>query len=162
MSAPTLDTAPPAPDDQPAGRVPHNTAAERALIGSWLISPAARQHHVPPHDFYHHTSARIAQAITTMTTNGDPIDQLTVADHLERHGQLDAIGGPATLASLIADIPVTGNAERYAHIIRRDAHHRRLLHACRDLSDAIYTFDDPGIETATWQLLEVIAEQDTP
>ena len=76
------------------------TEDERALIGAWLISPTARRHHVDPADFYHRTSARIATAIHTMNTAGDPIDQLTVADHLERAGHLDAIGGPATLAAL--------------------------------------------------------------
>lgn len=158
----TTSEAPRDLDENEPGRVPpHSTAAERALIGAWLISPTARRHHVDVADFYHRTSARIATAIHTMNTAGDPIDQLTVADHLERAGHLDAIGGPATLAALIAETPVTGNAARYAHIIRRDAHHRRLLHACRDLSEAIYALDDPETEAAQWRLLEVIAEEST-
>lgn len=150
-------------DHENAGRTPpHNTAAERALIGAWLISTDARTHHVPVADFYHPTAARISTAIHELAAAGQPIDQLTVADHLERHGQLDAIGGPATLASLIADMPMTTSAGRYAQIIRRDAHHRRLLWACHDLSEAIYALDDPAIEAAQWRLLEVIAEQESP
>lgn len=145
-----------------SGRIPpHNTAAERALLGAWLISNDARTHHVDVADFYHPTAARIAAAIHELADTGQPIDQITVADHLERAGHLDRIGGPATLASLIADLPLTANAGRYAAIIRRDAHHRRLLLACHELAEAIYALDDPEIEAAQWRLLEVIAEQES-
>lgn len=153
---------PPDEDTAPLRRVPHNTPAERALLGAALLSPEARTHLPPPQAFYHPTSATIAAAITTMAANGDPIDTVTVADHLERTGDLERIGGPATLTGLIADLPVTGHAPRYAHIIRRDHHHRRLLAACRDLTDAIYTLDDEETTAATWRLLETIAEEDTP
>lgn len=158
----TIDLDPPIedPDQAAPRRVPHNTPAERALIGSWLLSTEARTHHVNPADFYHPTAATIATAIHQMAANGAPIDVVTVTDHLERTGQLDRIGGPATPTSLVNAHYVTGHAHRYAAIIRRDAHLRRLLNACRDLTDAIYTLDDTETTAATWRLLHVIAEED--
>lgn len=134
--------------EQPRRVPPHSTAAERALLGSWLLSRDARAHQVDPADFYHRSSGRLAGAIMAMAAAGDPIDVVTVVDHLERAGQLDAVGGPATLTSLIADTPVTGHAARYAAIIRRDAHHRRLLLAAAELTDALYSLDDDGIAGA--------------
>lgn len=165
MSAPTITDPAPPPDDPDSHQQrvpPHSTAAERSLLGAWLISAAARQHRPQPDDWYHPTSQHIAAAITTLHDAGQPIDQITVADQLERDGNLARIGGPATLDSLIAQLPATDGAPRYAQIIRRDAHARRLLRACRDLTDAIYTLDDQETTDATWRLLHVIAEEDSP
>lgn len=151
----------PTPTDEQndVGRVPpHNTAAERSLLGAWLISANARQNRPHPGDWYHPTSAAIADAITTLDHNNQPIDPVTVADQLEHTGHLDRVGGPATLTALIAQVPATTNAHRYATIIRRDAHTRRLMAAATDLIDAAYTLDDTALETAQWALLRVIAE----
>lgn len=149
----------PTDEDLTPDRVPpHNTAAERSLLGAWLISAQARAHHVDPQDWYHPTSALIADAITTLDHNNQPIDPVTVADQLERTGHLDRIGGPATLVTLIAQVPATTNAHHYAHIIRRDAHTRRLMRVATDLIEAAYTLDDTALEEAQWALLRVIAE----
>lgn len=149
-------------DDIAPGRVPpHNTAAERSLLGAWLLSTQARTHHVNPHDWYHPTSAVIADAITTLDHAGQPVDPVTVADQLERDGNLDRVGGPATLTAFITQVPATTNAHRYAAIIRRHAHTRRLIQAATDLIDAAYNLDDQALEEAQWALLRVIAETTT-
>lgn len=135
---------------------PHNLHAERALIGSWLLSAKARAHHVDPDDFYHPAGALIATAIGELADAGVPVDQLTVADHLDRTGHLAACGGPANLASLIADTPLTGHASRYAEIVRRDAHLRRLLRSATDLADAIYALDDTATDHTHKALVELL------
>ena len=147
-------------DDGPPPRlVPHNTAAERSLIGAWLLSTAARAHHVDPDDFYHPHHRHIAAAIQHTEQAGHPVDHVTVNDQLERTGRLAACGGPSTLASLIADVPATTSAGRYAAIIRRDAHERRLLRACANLTEALYALDPDEQNTAARRLVELIAEQ---
>lgn len=146
-------------DDITPGRIPpHSTGAERSLLGAWLISAQARTHYVPPEDWYHPHSATIANAIHALVSDGQPVDVVTVADQLERAGNLDRIGGPATLTALIAEVPATTNAHRYAHIITRHAHTRRLIAAAGDLIDAAYQLDDQALEQAQWALLRVIAE----
>lgn len=147
---PTPTDHDPAPD-RPA---PHNTAAENALIASCLTSTKALTHALTtltPDDFYTPANRRIFAAMQRLHHNGQPVDHITVADETDTTD-------PANVVSYLTGLGHTAHHPRYAHIIRRHAHTRRLIHAATDLIDAAYTHDDTALEQAQWQLLRVIAE----
>lgn len=144
-------TASAQPDDRhlhavPAGgnAPPHDLAAEQALLGAWLLRPAAidATADLDPAAFYQPAHQAIAQAILQLHADGQPVDPVTVADQLGQGG-LDLIGGPHTLTTLQAGTPATSNAARYAHIVRRHHHRRRLLATLVEAAELLHSDEPP-------------------
>ena len=83
----------------PAGRIPpHNLEAEESLLGAMLLSRdaiAAAIEICSAEDFYKPAHGHIFEAITSLYSQGEPADPVTVADELRRAGLLEAIGGPS-------------------------------------------------------------------
>src|SRR5574340_1746852 len=100
---PTEATAPPA-----APGVPHNRESEEAVVGAVLINPEAYYdvaQFLKADDFYIHRHRWIWEAYTRLHESRTPIDLLTVTEEIDRVGQLEEIGGPAFLTSLVNQGP---------------------------------------------------------
>ena len=111
---------------------PHNIEAEEAVLGSLLIDPDAILQiatFLQPADFYLERHSWIYEAICILHERRQPPDLVTLSDELERRKQLDEIGGPAYLTSLINATPTSIHAEYYGHIVERTAVLRRLIEA---------------------------------
>ena len=71
-----------------SGRVPPNDlGAERAVLGSLMIDPAAVaeiRDILEPEDFYAERHAHIYRAAVALADRGDPIDEVTLQSQLER------------------------------------------------------------------------------
>jgi len=63
----------------------------------------------------------------------EPIDTLTVADQLTRHGGLDRVGGCLAVDELAGWVPAAAHARSYARIVRDLAARRALLRACYEI-----------------------------
>src|SRR5207253_4667008 len=79
---------------------------------------------------------------TSLYSQGEPADPVTVADELRRAGLLDAIGGPVMLVSLQANTPATSNAARYARIVAEHALLRRLIGVAGEIAELGYQLPD--------------------
>ena len=64
--------------------------------------------------------------MTDLFNRNEPIDTVTVANHLKESGQLEQVGGAAYLARLL-DVPPAVDAPHYAGIIHDKAVLRRLI-----------------------------------
>jgi replicative DNA helicase len=64
--------------------------------------------------------------MTDLFNRNEPIDTVTVANHLKESGQLEQVGGAAYLARLL-DVPPAVDAPHYAGIIHNKAVLRRLI-----------------------------------
>ncbi|MCY3785658.1 MAG: replicative DNA helicase [bacterium] len=126
-----------------AARVPpHDTSAERALLGAMLLTSAAIADAVEltaSADFYLPAHAHTFDAIAGLYAAGEPVDTVTVASELERSGLLEAAGGPGALVEMQASTPVAGNAARYADIVAKNATLRRLIGAASDVAELAYS-----------------------
>ena len=47
-----------------------------------------------------------------------PIDLVTLKEELTRAGEIDEVGGPAYLTSLVDGVPRSTNVEHYARIVK--------------------------------------------
>ena len=142
-STQTKIDAPPEPDlwQTPAApTIPHNHDAEEAVIGCVLINPLAIYDmlFLKPEHFYIHRLRWIWKAMQTLEARRVPIDLLTVADDLERTGQLAEIGGPAFLTSLINQVPTSLNAEAYGRVVKADAIRRDMIDAANRIAQLAY------------------------
>ena len=72
----------------------------------------------------------------------EPIDVVTVAEALERHEELEAVGGRAYLSSLSNETPTAVHAAQYARIVERKAVLRGLIGAAGRIAGIGY--EDPA------------------
>src|ERR671919_2182164 len=81
---------------------PQNLEAEQSVLGAVLLSDTALpaliiEERLQPDDFYRESHGRIYKAMLDLHTVGEPVDALTLVEHLKQAGDLDAIGGPAAV-----------------------------------------------------------------
>lgn len=121
--------------------VPHSREAEEAVVGAVFINQEVYYdiaQFLSADDFYIHRHKWIWEAFTSLHEQRIPIDLLTVADELERHGQLNEIGGPAYLTSLINQVPSSLNAESYGHIVEGYSIRRKMINAANQIASIAY------------------------
>ena len=141
MAARLEITEPPAP--RAAGRVPpHDLQAEESLLGAMMLSAAAIGEvtgTVTASDFYKPAHGHVFDAVHTLYATGQPADAVTVADELRRAGLLEAVGGTAVLAQILASTPATANAGRYARIVEDYSLLRRLIGVAGEIAELGYS-----------------------
>jgi replicative DNA helicase len=111
---------------------PHSLDAEVSVLGSALLSRAAASDAVEalrPEDFYRNAHRVVFEAVRDLTSQGEPVDTVTVTDWLARRDRLDEVGGAAALHDLTVAVPTAANAAYYARIVRDKALLRRLIDA---------------------------------
>jgi replicative DNA helicase len=120
---------------------PQNIEAEEAILGALLIDPDAIIRVatiLKPEDFYREKHGWIYDTALSLHERREPIDFLTVCDELDHREQLDEVGGPAFITSLINAVPTSVHAEHYARIVERTATRRRLLDAAGQIAVLAY------------------------
>jgi replicative DNA helicase len=120
---------------------PQNVEAEEAILGALLIDPDAIirvSTILRPQDFYREKHGWMYDAMLALHERREPVDFLTVCDELERRTQLDEVGGPAFITTLINAVPTSIHAEHYARIVERSATRRRLLEAAGQIAVLAY------------------------
>ena len=65
--------------------------------------------------------------MAAITERGDVVDPLTLAEELERHGELEGAGGKEYIAFLVDAVPTEANVEYHARIVKEKALLRRLI-----------------------------------
>ncbi len=95
-----------------------------------------------PEDFYKSSHGHIFSTITSLFSEGEPADWVTVTEELRRRGLLDSIGDPSVFVSLQANTPSIGNAEYYARIIEELALLRRLVSVAGEISELGYSLPE--------------------
>ena len=70
----------------------NNQLAEQSVIGSLLQQPYKIDDlDCSAEDFFDHANKLIFTAMVSMSENNQPIDLITVAEHLEKYHQLDLV-----------------------------------------------------------------------
>jgi replicative DNA helicase len=123
---------------------PHDNDAEEAVIGSLLIDGTSI-HKIAtvlqPPDFHNERNSLIYGACLSLYERDEAIDQITVAQELDRQGKLETCGGAANLSHLIANCPTSLDIEHYAQIVYRLSIMRRLIAAGGQISNIGYRAD---------------------
>src|SRR5918911_135962 len=96
-----------APQANGAGPIapPQNLEAEQSVLGAVLLSDTALpaliiDERLRPEDFYREAHGRIYAAMLDLHTLGEPVDALTLVEHLKQTGRLDGVGGRAAVGLL--------------------------------------------------------------
>jgi replicative DNA helicase len=111
-----------------------------------------------PDDFYRERHREVFESMLELFSSGEPIDVLTVTEHLRARGHLEAAGGQAEIDALTASVPAVGNLRQYAQIVRDRALLRRLLTASYEIQASVHGHEAPPreiVERAERAVLEV-------
>ena len=138
--------------------LPHDIAAEEAVIGSLLIDSDSFldiSHLIRPDDFYRDRNRLCFGACAELFRRGEAIDQVTVARELHRSDQLENAGGMAYLSHLVSTTPTSTHAEHYAQVVYNTSTMRRLIDAASNIS-AIGYRDSYDVENTLRQAEDVL------
>ncbi|HIE07700.1 MAG TPA: replicative DNA helicase, partial [Desulfarculaceae bacterium] len=115
---------------------PQSMMAEEALLGGVMLENEALTQvtdYVKEEDFYRPGNREIFKSILTLAKNQEPIDLVTVADHLKQRQKLDAIGGSGYLSSLVDNVHTAANLTAYARIVKNKSLLRSLITTSTDI-----------------------------
>ena len=161
---PTTNGRSTAPQPSAAGAAPpHSIEAEQAVLGAILQSDRTHYAYIieeglREEDFYRERHRTIFESVLALFTASEPIDVLTVTEHLRSRGKLDEAGGQAEIDGLTAAAPSVGALRHYGHIVKERALLRRLLGATYEIQAAVHGHEGPPrelIERAERTVLEV-------
>lgn len=102
---------------------PGNVAETLAMIG--------------PDDFYKEGHRRIFNAINDLFMVGEPIEPLLVVEQLQKHGDLEVVGGRTAVLDIMASPFIAASFRSYADIVRETATQRRLLQVAQQIETMI-------------------------
>ncbi|MDX6689432.1 MAG: replicative helicase, partial [Solirubrobacteraceae bacterium] len=142
---------------------PHSLEAEQSVLGGILLSDRAMyglviEEGLKPEDFYRERHRVIYEAMLSLYRESEPIDVLTVSEHLRAAGNLDDAGGKAAIDELTGGVPGLGGIRRYAQIVREHALMRRLLSTTYEIQASVLNHEAPPrdlVERAERAMLEV-------
>jgi replicative DNA helicase len=127
---------------------PQSLDAEQAVLGSILIDRDAIievADFLTADDFYRQAHGQIFAAMLELYGHNEPIDIVTVAEAVERAGQLEAIGGAGYLSQLANDTPTAVHVAQYGRIVERKALLRRLIQSAGRIAGIGYE-DGPDVQ----------------
>ncbi len=123
-------------------KVPSALDAERALLGSIMIADdgkatLARARAIVSEEHFHSpANRRIFRAMNALADRNVSIDPVTVKEELARSEDLDVVGGPAYIASLMDGVPHSSRIDHYAGPVFETFVRRDLMQRAIDLANA--------------------------
>jgi len=138
--------------------LPHDIDAEEAVNGSLLIDGKSVYDVsiiLRPDDFYSEQNRLIFQACLSLYERSEAIDQITVAQELERQTKLERIGGAAYLSHLISVVPTSLDIVHYAGIVSRLSVMRQLIAAGENITK-IGLSSDPDVSASLGKAEDIL------
>lgn len=127
------------------GMPPHDDEAERGILGSILLENDAYykvMDVMQPDDFYRPAHKIVYQAIVDLFQKKQAVDLVTLASRIRDMENLDQIGGPPYLASLIDAVPTSAHIEDYGEIVTSHALRRCVISSATEIvSKSFSEFD---------------------
>lgn len=117
--------------------VPCSWGAERAVFCAAILNPASADQMLAllqPADFFISSHRLIFGAVARLRKRESRIDLVLLADELEGYGELERVGGPAYLASLLDERPFVSNVGDYASLLRRKRRLRDLARVGEEIA----------------------------
>lgn len=128
---------------------PQNIEAEFSVLGGLMLEREAYDQIsdlISAVDFYKPAHQIIYRAITELHHKTQPIDLVTVSNLLQVKNELDTVGGPEYLLSLLDKVVSAANIDSHAKIIHEKSLLRRLINTSSGLIEKVYGADYESAE----------------
>ncbi len=120
---------------------PQNIEAEASVLGAILLENDAINKALEilsPEDFYREAHRKIFSGMVDLYEKNDPIDLVTLMDHLRAKNELEAVGGAVYLSSLVHSVPTSANVRYHGKIVHEKAILRHLIYTATEIASAGY------------------------
>jgi len=117
--------------------LPHDKEAEQGVLGAIIHNNEAVHQAldvVEPESFFSPAHQYIFQSMCDLAKVNEPIDEITVGNHLRAKNQLEQVGGLVYIAELVDLTPVATNVVFYAEIVREKHQLRNLITAAMEIA----------------------------
>lgn len=120
---------------------PQNSDAEKAVLGSMLISEEAIGDVIEILNasyFYDIAHQRIFEAMIKLFSARRNVDTITLSNQLTADGVLEAVGGVSYLTELVEFVPTAANVHHYAEIVKEKGIKRLLIKNATEIVSRSY------------------------
>ncbi len=122
-------------------RPPQSFDAEKGILCAILIDHEAMElvkgENLDPQDFHHPHHAIVYQCMLELYEKNEPIDTVTVANHLITKGKLEMIGAH-TLGMIEEFLPTSAAVLSYVRLVKGKSALRRLISAAKTITEKAY------------------------
>lgn len=145
--------------------LPYNAEAERSVLGAILLdnhSLNVAVEKIKAQDFFLDQHRRIFERFVELAEAQQPMDLVTLTECLDRHGELEAAGGPAYLAQLMDGLPRVTNVEHYSRIVKEKSILRQLIHTADAIQQRALDADEDAdaiLDKAESDIFQVAEER---
>lgn len=146
------------------GKVPPQAIdLEQAVLGALMLEKDALTNVIDilkPETFYKDSHREIYASIVDLFNNSEPVDLLTVTNHLRKKGKLDFVGGAYYITELTSKVNSAAHIEYHARIIIEKAIKRELIRIASEVHRDAYedTVDVFSLLDKTEQSLFEVSE----
>lgn len=146
------------------GKVPPQAIdLEEAVLGALMLEKDALTNVIDilkPETFYKESHKEIYGSIVDLFNNSEPVDLLTVTNHLRKKGKLEVAGGAYYITELTSKVNSAAHIEYHARIIIEKAIKRELIRIASEVHKEAYedTVDVFSLLDKTEQSLFEVSE----
>ena len=146
--------------------LPQAVEAEEAVLGAILVNPMSLGRIVEllkPESFYKPSHKIIYETMLELFRKNEPIDIVTVSEHLRNKENLEMVGGRSYINDLALNVVTTANIEFYAKIIQEKEIKRALINAGSEIVSMSYQNEDTNmvLDNAQKLIFNIAAQKDT-
>ncbi|WP_339805105.1 replicative DNA helicase [uncultured Marinobacter sp.] len=120
---------------------PHSVEAEQAVLGGLMLDNRRFDEVsevITAIDFYRQEHRLIYGAVERLAADSEPLDVVTLAEFLERAGDIEDAGGLSYLAELAEKTPSAANIRAYAQIVAERSILRQLIEVSGGIVDSAF------------------------
>ncbi|TMG66345.1 MAG: replicative DNA helicase [Chloroflexi bacterium] len=136
---------------------PEKPEAEASLLGAMLMDGSiyneVARGRLAPADLSREQHRLVLAAIARVAERSEAVGFASVQSDLAARDEVEAIGGPQFLVSLMQNVPTVAHAESYAAIVERTALLRRLIGSANEIARLALTRDEATSAVADAQEL---------
>jgi len=127
--------------------LPQAPDAERGVLSSFLLAPRdigglCAEKQIKPEHFHLPAHAQIYATLLELWDANKPIDFITLTQLLRDRGQLDQVGGAASITELFTFLPTAANAAYYIEILQEKFTLREIIKVCTEYAARSYDEQD--------------------
>lgn len=128
--------------DERLGKIPPQALdLEEAVLGALMLEKDALTNVIDilkPDTFYKDSHKEIYNSIVDLFNNSEPVDILTVTNHLRKSGKLEFVGGAYYITELTSKVNSAAHIESHARIIIEKAIKRELIRIASEIHHEAY------------------------
>jgi replicative DNA helicase len=146
---------------------PQNLDAEMSVLGAMLLDREAIGHAIEAitaDSFYKESHAKIYSAVIELFDANQPVDIVTLSEHLGKRKELEAVGGASYISMLLDAVPSAANIVHHLRIVRDKSLLRKLIIAASGIVSRCYDgVEDVNelLDGAEKEIFEIVQRRDT-